>query len=298
MGSSHQLYDTVRGAGPNNDLASNATHPSGGGNAASEGYLSEFESNGFVVTNGSGGANAYWNDNGEKYVAWNFRGGDTVTNNDGSIPTQVSVNKDMGFSVVKWTQNLQQLYTIGHGLGKIPELIITKRIDASQNWEVYSKPTGVDKLLHLNTAQGELATGTWGSFQPTNKVFMFTHAPGNYIAYCFTNTEMLQTGSYAGNGLDDGAFVSLPFKPSFLLIKNTTRDPSNWHMWDSSRDPHNIVRHELYPDLSYTDGTDPVLDFVSNGFKLRTGNPTKNGSGFNYLYLAISEQPFKHARGR
>jgi len=40
------------------------------------------------------------------------------------------------------------------------------------------------------------------------------------------------------------------------------------------------------------------LDFLSNGFKLRSTNGETNGSGVGCLYAAFAENPFKTARAR
>jgi len=287
----HGLFDSVRGG--SKSLRSDETAVEGVGSGTDDLY--SFDSDGFSL-----GSNQYINCNssGSNYISWNFRGGDTVTNNDGSIPSEVSANKDMGFSVVKWTQNLQQLYTIGHGLGKIPDLIITKKLTGDQRWEVYSTLTGVDNGLVLNDSAASATMNTWGSFQPTDKVFMFTQTTGDYIAYCFTNTEMLQVGSYTGNGSDDGTFVSLPFKPAFLLLTSTTM-AAGWQMVDNGRSPENVIYKRLLADLSREERDNvKMADFLSNGFKCRYSDTTMNGVNQEYLYLAISEQPFKYARGR
>ena len=118
-----------------------------------------------------------------------------------------------------------------------------------------------------------------------------------YVAYCFTNTEMLQVGSYQGNGSADGPFVALPFKPAFVLIKGIDVG-ENWIMLDNARDKHNTVKRDLYADSSQPEDSADKMDFVGNGFKVRTTNSVVNGASKKYLYLAIAEEPFKHARGR
>jgi len=282
----HRLTDSIRGA--TKSLSSNDTNPE----ATEPDGLISFNADGFSV-----GPEGGYNKQGESFVSWNFRGGDTVTNNDGSIPSEVSANKDMGFSVVKWTQNLQQLYTIGHGLGKIPDLIITKKLNDPQRWEVYSTPTGVDNGLVLNEAAASATMNTWGSFQPTDKLFMFTQTPGDYIAYCFTNTEMLQVGSYQGNNSVEGPFIPLPFKPAFFMVKRIDSD-ANWLVMDSARDEYNYVDKYLYPDNDFAESISPRCDFLSNGIKIITESIAMNNASGSYMYLAIAEQPFKHARGR
>ena len=52
--------------------------------------------------------------------------GPTVTNNDGSITSQVSVNQDAGFSIVTYTGNGSSSATVGHGLNKTPAFSIVK----------------------------------------------------------------------------------------------------------------------------------------------------------------------------
>ena len=282
------LTDAVRGA--TKTLFSDGTWEE---STLTEG-VGSFDSDGFTVGN-----NTSMNGNLNSFVAWNFRGGDTVTNNDGSIPSQVSANRDMGFSVVKWNMGTQSLKTIGHGLGKIPDLIITKKLTGDQRWEVHSSPTGVDDGLVLNDASAATFQPTWGSFQPTDKLFMFTQTVGDYIAYCFANTEMLQVGSYSGNGLEDGTFVPLPFKPGFLLVKDINTDGMNWGILDTARNTFNPATSILAPNeagAEFDDGS-AWVDFVSNGLKLRYSGSPINASGAQYLYLAISEQNFKYARG-
>ena len=67
------------------------------------------------------------NENGQDYVAWCWKaGGQAVSNSDGSITSQVSVNQDAGFSIVSYTGNYTANASIGHGLNKKPSFMITK----------------------------------------------------------------------------------------------------------------------------------------------------------------------------
>ena len=49
--------------------------------------------------------NEWWNESGKNYVAWCWKAGGTLTvaNNDGDVTSQVSVNDEAGFSIVKFT---------------------------------------------------------------------------------------------------------------------------------------------------------------------------------------------------
>ena len=285
-GMSHQLIDSVRGA--TKSISSNSTADE---QTQANGLMS-FNSDGFTA-----GAEAGYMS--PSMVSWNFKaGGPAVTNNDGSIPSEVSVNKDMGFSVVKWNFSMQGMKTIGHGLGKAPDLIITKQTNLDSWWLVYSKPTGHDLALYLNSSSEATNALVWGSFTPNDKVFMYSEAAGDYIAYCFANTEMLQVGQYTGNGLVDGVFISLPFKPAFFLSKGL--DGDDWMMLDDARSPSNSVNKSLAANDYKAEIDDPskAVDFLSNGIKMRNADNGLNKFGRSYLYLAISEQSFKNSRGK
>ena len=296
----HILNDNVRGGGLDKGISSNATDAEGGFQPLSYGGITSIDDGSFSVGKGNSGGpteSGGGNKSGQNYISWNFRGGVPVTNNDGNIPSHVSANKDMGFSVVKWTQNLQQLYTLGHALGKAPDLIIAKQLNSASWWPVYSKVTGPDSALFLNQADGVASSNTWGSFTPTSEIFMFSEVAGDYIAYCFTNTEMLQVGSYVGNGLADGPFIDLPFKPAFLMIK-WIDGSQDWMMADTKVGGNNVIEDELRANKSDPVLPNNALDILSNGFKVRLLGSSVNQSNGSYLYLAISDQSFKHARGR
>ena len=116
-----------------NVLISNVTN---GYESYSTGYLSSFDENGFSI-----GGNNFVNDNGQDYVAWCWKaGGPAVSNNDGSITTQVSVNQTAGFSIVTWLSNaVGSIQTLGHGLGKTPDFMILKNRDYAYEWWVWHK---------------------------------------------------------------------------------------------------------------------------------------------------------------
>jgi len=109
---------------------------------------------------------------------------------------------------------------------------------------------------------------------------------------------MVRVGSYTGNGSADGPWVSLPFKPAFVLIKPYDY-AYQWVILDSTRDYYNVADKVLDPSRSNEEFVNVVnnTDFLSNGFKLRSGHTIVNGA-HKYLYLAIAEEPFKQARGR
>ena len=83
------------------------------------------------------------------------------------------------------------------------------------------------------------------------------------------------------------------FKVAWLLTRSTSSSRS-WNIWDTARDTHNPMDANLFPNNSNAEGSDPLhnIDMLSNGFKPRTGNVDRNGSGETYIYLAFASNPF------
>jgi hypothetical protein len=85
------------------------------------------------------------------------------------------------------------------------------------------------------------------------------------------------------------------------MIKRTD-STSSWHIYDTVRGTTNVITTVLAANLSdvesyFASGYD--IDFVSNGFKPRTGPSIAiNTSGGTYIFCAWAEAPFKYALAR
>ena len=113
---SHNSYDSSRGTGKH--LAQNTTD-------AEQTYhgVTAFNSDGFTLSSGND-----MNYNGATFVAWQWKcNGGTTSSLSSNINSVVQVNQDAGFSIVKYTctggDNGQ---AVQHGLGLVPQIIITK----------------------------------------------------------------------------------------------------------------------------------------------------------------------------
>ena len=282
---SHMWMDAVRGA--TNYIQSNSTAAQG----TSADKISAFTSTG--VTLGSG---AETNENSQPLVCWAWKAnGSGSANSDGSINSTVSVNTTSGFSIVQYT-GTGSAATIGHGLGAVPKMIIVKRTNTTGGWTVYHSSVGNTKYLYLNTTAAEAtASSIWNNTSPTSSVFTVgtdgevNGSGSTYIAYCFADVEgFSKFSSYTGNGVADGTFVYLGFKPAFIVIKRQDQS-TNWVMYDNKRDPSNRVSKVLLPDNSAAETSgSQYIDFLCNGFKLRnSGNNTNDGSP--YVYMAFGQ---------
>jgi hypothetical protein len=294
----HGLYDVARGG--NNVMYSNTT-------AAQQtnepnGYLSAFNSNGFTVVNGASTANNV-NATGSNYVGWQWQAASSaVTNTSGTISAQVRANTTAGFSIVTYTGNGGATASVGHGLGVAPKVVLIKSRSTTGNWTFFT--TSIDGsydylILNLTDAKVD-STAT----APTSSVFNLITAGSlntnavTYVAYCWAEIAGFSSiGSYTGNGSSDGPFVYTGFRPKYLLVKNASA-AQNWNVYDSTRDPFNVVDLSLQPNLAAAEFTEVNYDFVSNGFKVRTTNAGLNGNGNTIIYMAFAENPFKNALAR
>ena len=258
--------------------------------------LTSFNSDGFTV--GADG-NSYVNRSSSpnSYVAWNWKAGNSAgaTNNDGSVASTVSANTTSGFSIVKYTNpSSGSPFTVGHGLGSPPKMIMVKNITGSaQNWGVWHHSIGFGKYLKLNTtdveASANLVTATSNT---TFSTYYDHHVSGvNLIAYCFAEKKgFSKFGLYDGNGNTDGAFVYTGFKPAFIMLKGKG-NTSNWGVHDAVRDVDNVISKGVTANTSAAEDTHDFMDFLSNGFKLRSSSSNRNGSGQGYIYMAFAESP-------
>lgn len=306
---SHLLYDSVRGFGETKHLHSDVTDAEGSANELNTnvaGFVSDNASNGFVLTQGTSNHDAT-NGTGNTYVAWCWKaGGTAVTNTDGtnSNTVNVSANQDAGFSIVTYTgETSNSPNTIGHGLNAVPEVIIVKRRNATENWAVYHASLGNDRSLELHdtTAQSASTSAFWNSTTPTSSVFSVgnggatNEAGGTYVAYVWAPKEgFSKFGSYAGNSSSDGPFIYTGFKVGWLMWKASSRT-GNWQIYDSTRSPNNPNGQwlEANGNAQEQSGNSTYnLDLLSNGFKLRGNATFMNESGQTYIYMAFAENPF------
>jgi hypothetical protein len=281
----HALYDTTRGA--TFDLVANSTAAQ---TTQAQG-LTAFGSNGFTV-----GTLAKLNTNTSTYVAWAW--------------DKTALD---GFDIVSYTGN-SSTQNISHGLGVSPSMIIVKTyspsVDSGEgNWCVYHKSLGANKFVYLDLTNAAVtSTAIWNNTSPTASVFSLGNDNNvnktgkTQIAYCFAEIEgFSKFGSYTGNLSSDGPFVWCGFRPKYVIVKGDS--VSNWNAFDASRSQTNPTQTILRANLANAEidgvsATAGVLDFLSNGFKLRGSYGDTNANSTTFIFAAFAESPFKYARAR
>ncbi len=298
----HGIADTVRGISSSLTpilSSSFAQQPEDNTTAQIEGVSSNQ-----ITLGNNDDSKHYVNRVNDDYVAWVWKEGAT-----------------QGFDIVTYTGS-SDTKTVNHSLGEAPELMFVKALDdgpqgegSSINWAVYHKDVGAGGYLMLDSANDSASDTTiWDNTAPNDTAFTVGYNSGgldlsyggdgwssfgtDYIAYLFRSIEgYSKVGIYTGNGLDNGPFVHLGFRPAFILIKNIDGN-TGWLMFDSTRSPHNAVGEYLIADSSADEDDFDRIDFVSNGFKLRENYTGDNSSSTDYVFYAVAENPFKHANAR
>ena len=298
----HLLTDAVRGA--NKLLYSPLTDAE----ATVTNVMNSFDADGFTAAYNSSYSAARSNENAVTYAAWAWKcSNTTVSNTSGSITSTVSANPAAGISIVGYIGTGANA-TVGHGLGVAPKMVIVKSRSIVAEWRVYhDKLTSAVYHLKLSATDAETSGATtWNSTAPTSTVFSLGSSVtcntngATYIAYCFAEVAgFSKFGSYTGNGSADGPFVYCGFRPRYVMVKRTNAT-SNWSVYDTARDSYNdSSANLLYPNLSNAEtALARDIDFLSNGFKLRSTDTDSNASGSTYIFAAFAEVPFNYSRAR
>ena len=294
----HYVFDSVRGV--TKHIRPNTSDPEGTASG-----VTSFDSDGFTLGNSDG-----MNENGRNFVAWNWKAGTTsgITTNGTTVitPSAYSFDQSRGFSMVKFTGNGSDGTYLAHGLGKVPELLFHKSTSLSgESWQIYSAASGNQGRGFLNLSSAfNTGTGEWASTTPDNvnmRLSNDTHINSNgatYMQYYFASIKgYSKISSWTGGG-SNFPFIYTGFKPAFIISKNTQRN-ENWLIHDNKRNTGNINSTKLSPNDSSAQSTNAAygLDFLSNGFKIRTSDTALNQSGEVYLYMAIAEHPLVASNG-
>jgi len=178
--------------------------------------------------------------------------------------------------------------------------MILKTRAGSENWIVYTAPTGNAGALYLSSTAALETAGGPGYFNnttPTATQFTVGNytstnpSGGTMVAYLFaTLAGVSKVGSYTGNA---GYTVTVPcgFTAGvrFVLIKRTD-STGDWYLWDSARGI--VAGNDPYLRLNSTaaevTGTDYV-DTYAAGFEVTSTAPAGlNATGGTYIFLAIA----------
>ena len=240
------------------------------------------------------------------------------TNFDGTILSVVQTNETAGFSILKYT-GTGVAGTIGHGLGKTPALLLTKNISWTHEYSAwlqwhhkrenaFNASTNY-AYMNLSSTGGTSTTSFYRGDQINTTTYgIYTNdaindASYEYICYAFTEIAgYSKFGSYEGNGTTDNAFVYCGFRPTYLLIKNGDAS-ANWVIRDeknSGYDPYDgnpiLIGLDAETNLGYQGSNNFRVDFISNGFKIRSSQTDLGASNTYYFWAFGNDFKFSNAR--
>ena len=291
----HVFTDAVRGV--TEELYPNTT----GAEVTNAQGLTAFGSDGFTV-----GTDAGYNGNTNTYVSWNWKAGTTTgiaTNGSTTItPSAYSFNQTSGFSIVQYTGNSTSGAKVAHGLGAVPEMIIVKTTNTSNEWNIYHKGMDAtapeDYYLIFGTDTRADDSSRWNDTAPDSVNFTLGNAAAvngsanTMVAYCFAPKKgYSKFGSYVANNNSDGPFVYTGFRPSMVFMKNYVNGAWSWQLLDCRREGYNSSNDQVYPNTASAEGSDGYGDLMANGFKITAANSGINDSGATFIYAAFAEFP-------
>ena len=274
---SHFLFDSVRGTTKwlkGDDTTAENTDANS---------LTAFGSDGFTVGTGTS-----FNNSSSTYVAWCWKESATAG-------FDINIHSGTGSSA-----------DVSHNLSAVPEIIMTKRRSATQQWFVYTTTTGSQDALFLDSTSAESNQPAAYDALPTSSVTNYGNdnavngSGDTYVAYLWKNVQgFSRMGIYKGNGNADGPFVYTGFKPAWLMIKHTG-STQGWEIWDNKRSPSNSGGNIIAANsdaAERSNSTWAALDFLSNGFKVRYTDALNNTNGSTYFFMAFAEAPFVNSEG-
>ena len=241
--------------------------------------LQVFNSDGFEV-----GADEAVNASGGTYLSLNWKESTTA-----------------GFDIIDYDGSGSNA-TVSHNLSAVPKTIWVKEYSHGTNWAIYHQGAGNTNFLKFNSTAGDEDTDNWQDTTPTSSVFSIgsggqTNNSGrDYIAYCFAEKQgFSKFGTYVGTGADDGPFVFTGFRPAMVIYKRRG-GTEGWMMQDSKRPGFNPIGGNIFPNSTGAESTDARFDFLSNGFKARSGNQNSDETT-PYIYMAWAAAPFVNSNG-
>jgi hypothetical protein len=192
--------------------------------------------------------------------------------------------------VVAYTASSSAAHTVNHSLGVPPELLISRRRQATMHWYAGQ----VNNYLRLNTDGGNLGTPVFNNYTSTTYyVTAGTFDAGDEtINYLFASLDGIsKVGSYIGNGSSQTISCGFSAGSRFILIKRTD-DDGDWYLWDSLRGIVAADDPSLSPNTTTEQENENSVGPHNSGFivnQVSTGGATNiNVSSATYIFYAIA----------
>ena len=215
--------------------------------------------------------------------------------------------------------------TIAHGLGEpdvipstslstgaTPAFIIIKSTSSVADWFVWHRSLTASQYLVFNTtaipatsATALNATLPGTSFVTVGASTLTNTSGATYEMMSFAQIRgYSKFAQYTGSGQASGYFVWTGFTPRFVMIKCTSA-VGDWYMISNNGlastylayGLSNPITSSVTLDTTAAESTTNLVDFVANGFKIRTSTLI-NVLNATYIFCAWAEVPFEYSNAR
>jgi len=233
-----------------------------------------------------------------------------TSNSEGSITGTgnsliISANTTAGWSLCTYVGTGAN-GTFGHGLDSAPEFVRwynTVSADAITVYHAFGPSTPATHYGNFDDAAVHLKNNDATKFNSTapsstvNSVGSADSTNGSTDAmWCFSTHSVAgfnRIGAFTGNGAADGPAVISDVSAKSVMIKNADDNSAadRWHLISDARFLYNADAAVVFFDGTDIENATNLVDFLSNGFKVRVTDPAVNESTDTMVYQIIGS-PF------
>jgi hypothetical protein len=260
--------------------------------------LNGIQQRGVLVTDTVRGSNKIFITNGNDAEVTASNGVTAFNGNGVSIGNEIYVNESAAnYAIFSWLKQAGYMdivtYTgnsnnraISHNLGVAPSLMLFRNRSDISKGITYHGALGATKFLSLNLTTAQTTNAQqFQNTTPSSSVFTLGTSgdvnanTNNYVAWLFAEKAgKSKFGSYVGNGTTQS--ISAGFTPKAGLFKSTSV-PEDWYLFYKE----GSETYAVIPNLSAFRTTfTGVVDLVSGGANINTGNAYINSNGQTYIY--------------
>ena len=223
-----------------------------------------------------------------------------INSSTGDLTAVYRNNPTSGHSAGRYTgNNAAGNQTFEHGCGGIVDFMIIKDTTNASGFAVYHRNLSNDCYIRLDSNIAQTSDTTVFDERPGNSLATvgsnaLVNGNGNtYAFWCWRSIRgYSKFGAYTSNNSGDGPKVFLGFRPAFVMFRRIN-STSNWISFDDMANPTNATSTWMSPNLTNVESNNAaVVDFLSDGFKLRSNTDGLNGSNNTIIYAAWARHPF------
>lgn len=260
----------------------------------------------YVTALGTGeftiGTNVGYNSNTWTYAdyAFNLPTDETVATGDISVDWKVNADLGMaiGFYTAPASPTAGNTIDLPSAVTSVPHLVGIIRTDTTGEWLCRTDDfTGLQYVGFHSTNAISSSSAVWNSTaHDATSITLGTYAGvqaanGTYFVIIFWETDLCKKIAYEGNASTDGPLWYGEGLFEFGLFKNADSAGKPWNLYDTARDPINVMDAQLQVSSSAAEATLTFADAITTGFKVRGSDTALNTTGTHVGVAFINPPP-------